>query len=326
MFRTSLFAFLVCVATSSTATGEVLPPPQKIAPHSYVWIGPYGPPNKENQGFRMNLGFVAGNDAVAVIDSGYGDAMAKSMLKQIQNLSGKPVRYVINTNSQPHRILGNAVFSHNGAAVIAGAQAEARIVNEGAAMAAVAAGILGQPANGISPPGKPDRTLREAAQLDLGGVTIKILPVGNAHTPGSLIVEVVEDNVVFAGDVLYGGRLLAILPVSRVDGWIRAYERLGDFSDALFVPGHGAPAKLGEFDLPTLQYLTALKNHMDAAVASGLDLQDAIRGLDQSAWKNLADFDSMAGRNAHQCYLEREAAAFEYGFSAPMRLIFFKAE
>ena len=33
--------------------GETLPTPERIAPHSYAWIGPYGPPTKENQGFRM---------------------------------------------------------------------------------------------------------------------------------------------------------------------------------------------------------------------------------------------------------------------------------
>jgi hypothetical protein len=37
----------------------------------------------------------------------------------------------------------------------------------------------------------------------------------------------------------------------------------------------------------------------------------AIDSLDQSAWSELADFDALAGRNAHQVYLQREAAMFE---------------
>ena len=57
--------------------------PQQVAPHSYAWIGPYGPPSEENQGFRMNLGFVVGRDAVAVIGSGYSDDMAGAMLAAI---------------------------------------------------------------------------------------------------------------------------------------------------------------------------------------------------------------------------------------------------
>lgn len=84
-----------------------LPKPEPVSEHAWAWIGPYGPPTAENQGFRMNLGFVVGTDAVAVIDSGYGDAMARAMLARIATVTDRPVRYVINTNSQPHRILGN---------------------------------------------------------------------------------------------------------------------------------------------------------------------------------------------------------------------------
>ena len=50
---------------------------------------------------------------------------------------------------------------------------------------------------------------------------------------------------------------------------------------------------------------------MDQAVEEGTDLQDAIDSYDQSAWKDLADFQALAGRNAHQAYLQSEAAAFE---------------
>jgi glyoxylase-like metal-dependent hydrolase (beta-lactamase superfamily II) len=293
------------------ASGDVLPTPKQVAPRSYAWIGPYGPPSKENQGFRMNLGLVVGTDAVAVIDSGYGDAMAGAMLEQIRHISDRPVRYVINTNSQPHRILGNEALRRSGAEVIAAEDASARMSTEGASMASAAEGILGLSGGSIQAPGAPDRALTETAELDLGGVTLRLIPVGTAHTEGSLIVEVVEDRVVYAGDVLYGGRLLAVLPVSRVDDWISAFDRLREFGDVQFVPGHGAPGKLAEFEEPTYRYLTTLKSHMDAAVETGTDIQEAISNLDQTPWQHLADFDSLAGRNAHQTYLEREAASFE---------------
>ncbi|WP_200372615.1 hypothetical protein [Thiocystis violacea] len=42
-----------------------------------------------------------------------------------------------------------------------------------------------------------------------------------------------------------------------------------------------------------------------------IGLQEAIDIMDQSPWQGLADFDALAGRNAYQTYLEREAAAFE---------------
>ena len=310
--RLITLAALTLLTTIPVASfADILPIPRQLAPHSYAWIGPYGPPSKENRGFRMNLGFVVGDDAVAVIDSGYGDEMANAMLAQIREITDKPVRYVINTNSQPHRILGNAAFRKHGAKVIANEAASLRIEQEGAAMVNTAENILELAPGSTHAPGPPDRSLQEPTEISLGGITLQITPVGTAHTAGSLIVGVVEDKVIYAGDVLYGGRLLAILPVSRVDDWIAAFETLRGYQDALFVPGHGEPGKLSDFEHSTYQYLTTLKTHMDDAIDQGLELQDAIKSLDQVSWKDLADFDALAGRNAHQTYLEREAAAFE---------------
>ena len=309
--RALLPLLALCLLLPGIATSSELPAARKIAAHSYAWIGPYGPPSKENGGFRMNLGFVVGNDAVAVIDSGYGDSMSDSMLAQIRGVTDRPVRFVINTNSQPHRILGNAAFRKQGATVIASVEAAQRIAADGPAIASTAEGILDLPKGSIAAPGTPDRTLAESMELDLGGTTLKIVPVGHAHTPGSLIVEVADDKVIYAGDVLYGGRLLAVLPVSSVDGWISAFDTLKAYGDVRFVPGHGKPGSLADFEHATYEYLSTLKSYMDEAVDQGVGLQDAIDGLDQSAWSKLVDFEALAGRNAHQLYLQREAAMFE---------------
>jgi glyoxylase-like metal-dependent hydrolase (beta-lactamase superfamily II) len=305
-----LFGLLALPASADT-TAPILPTPQQVGSHSWAWVGPYGPPTKENQGFRMNLGFVVGPESVAVIDSGYGDAIAQAMLEGIRAVTDKPVRYVIDTNAQPHRVLGNARLRREGAQIFAGAGAAPRIAGEGEAMARNAETLLGLPVGSITPPGAPDRAIESDTEIDLGGVRLRLIPVGQAHTEGSLIVEVPEDRVVYAGDVLYGGRLLAVLPVSRVTGWISAFERLRAFQEAVFVPGHGAPGKLADFEHPTHAYLAALKTHMDAAVEAGTDISDAIAGFDQSSWKDLADFGELAGRNAHQTYLEAEAAGFQ---------------
>jgi glyoxylase-like metal-dependent hydrolase (beta-lactamase superfamily II) len=259
----------------------------------------------------MNLGFVVGKSAVAVVDSGYGGAMAEAMLAHIKQITDHPVRYVINTNSQPHRIMGNPVFRRTGAEVVAAAEALPRISGQGTAFAATVEDVLGLPAGSVQPPQPPDNSIETETVLYLGGVQLRLIPVGDAHTRGSLLVTVEPDGLVFAGDVLYGGRLLAILTESRIQGWIEAFTRLEKFDGARFIPGHGEPGPLSAFEHPTLAYLTALKWHMDQAVEEDIDLQDAIGSFDASAWEGLADFAALAGRNAHQAYLQSEAAAFE---------------
>lgn len=302
---------LLAVLFALPIQAELLPSPQQVSPHVWAWIGPYDSPTRENRGFRMNLGFVVGTHAVAVIDSGYSPEMAESMMRHIGKLTSLPVRYVINTNSQPHRFLGNEVFRKAGARAITGREAAERMARDGVMFAEAAASIFGTPRQQL--PVAPEQLLgaEERITLDLGGgVILAVQHVGNAHTMGSLIVEVSPDRTVFAGDVLYSGRLLAILPDSQVKGWIAAFERLRSVKAKLFVPGHGQPGALADFDQPTLSYLVSLKRHMDEAIKRGDDIEKAKMTFNGSPWKQLANFNELAGRNAYQAYQESEADSF----------------
>ena len=118
------------------------------------------------------------------------------------------------------------------------------------------------------------------------------------------------DRTVFAGDVLYAGRLPAILPDSSVTGWIAAYQKLRGVDAALFVPGHGQPGTLGGFEQPTLVYLKTLKYHMDAAFKAGVDPSTAVRNFDSAPWRGLVNFTELADRNASLAYLESEREGF----------------
>lgn len=151
------------------------------------------------------------------------------------------------------------------------------------------------------------------AQLDLGGgVTLDVRHVGTAHTKGSLIVAVAPNRTVFAGDVLYGRRLLALIPDGSVKGWLAAYDVLGALDGARFVPGHGEPGPLADFDQPTRDYLAGLKQHVDDALEKGVDIESAKTSFDASAWKTLANFAELNGRNAYQAYQESEAESFSF--------------
>lgn len=306
-----LVVLLPAVLFAWPSLAGVLPAPRQVSPHAWAWIGPYGGPTRENRGFRMNLGFVVGTQAVAVIDSGYSPQMAREMLRHIRKRTPLPVRHVINTDSQPHRFLGNEVFRKAGARIVAGREAAERMARDGGMMAGAAADILGLAT--LPVPDAPDRLLGagESIRLDLGGgVALGVRHVGTAHTRGSLIVEVSPDRIVFAGDVLYGNRLPALIPNGSVKGWLAAYEALRASNGRLFVPGHGQPGPLADFDHPTRDYLARLKRHMDEAVKKGTDIESAKTAFDAAPWKSLANFNELNGRNAYQAYQESEAEGF----------------
>ena len=304
-------AIVTPVFASEKIENTILPPPQKLTEHVYAWIGPLGGPSKKNQGYRMNMVFVFGNDAIAVLETGYTEAMGKAMLAHIRAVSDKSVKYAVNTNSQPDRFMGNPAFRRAGASIIAHKVSAKRMAAESANYAATIEQILELPKDSIKIPQAPDRIIDSKTELDLGGVTVVLDNFGPAHTPAQLVAVIPDDKIVYAGDMLFSQRLLAIIPEGNIASWLAAFARLKQFGDMTFIPGHGQPGPLKNFDFPTRQYLELLHSHMQKMVEDGVDIQDAINSLDQSRFSQLANFKDLAGRNASRAYLEQEAAAFK---------------
>lgn len=290
---------------------KILPPPEQVSKHVYAWIGPHGGPSQKNNGYRMNLAFVVGNNAVAVLETGYTETMAKEILKHIAAITNVPVKYAINSNSQPDRYLGNAVFLKHGITIIAHKKEVARMNSDGSRFTTGVERALGLPKNSVALPPEPNQIITKPVVIDLGGHSIKIQNLGlAAHTPAPLIVHIPEDNVLYAGDIIYGGRLPAILNVSHVGQWLKSFEKLKGFGNITIIPGHGEPGLLSTFNHSTRDYLTLLDTHMAKMVDQGIDLQDAIQRLDQSAYSDLENYKELAGRNASWAYLEKEADSF----------------
>ena len=161
-------------------------------------------------------------------------------------------------------------------------------------------------------PKLPSTQLNTARTIDLGGgVKVQISFHKAAHTPMPLVLHVTPDNIVYAGDILYSGRLLAVVTGGNIRQWIETFEYLRSFSGATFVPGHGHPAPLNDFETSTLSYLKMLDEHMSKMVEEGVDMQDAIYRLDQSAYSKLENYNDLAGRNANIAFQEAEQASFE---------------
>lgn len=311
--RLRLIVATGCLLYGSVAAAAkpILPPPTKVSPHVYAWLGPHGGPNAGNRGFRMNMAFVVGADAVAVIEPGYTEAMAEEMRQHIARVTAKPVRYAISSNSQPDRYLGVEVFRRRGTEHLASAAEAKRMAEMGGMFAQAAERALDLPPGSVRLPRAPDRIVEQETTLDLGGVTLRLHPFAAAHTPGPLVVQVPEDNVVYAGDVLYGGRLLAVIDGGNLKSWIEGFDRLARFGDATFIPGHGRPGKLEAFRFPTREYLAMLREHMRRMVKESIGVTEAIDRLDQSRFAQLANYEDLRRRNASIAFQEAEAESLD---------------
>ena len=298
-------------AHNASAAGPILPAPTRVSEHLYAWIGPYGGPTAENQGYRMNMAFVVGQDAVAMIETGYHEPMAREMLAHVAKITKVPVKYMINSNSQPDRFLGNEYFRRQGATIITTTAEAKRMAERVGMLAQINESLLGLKPGSIEIPSPPDRILDGNTELDLGGVKIKLMQFGASHTPGPFVVHIPKDNVVYGGDILYSGRLPAVIDGGNVNSWIKTFDALKKFGNATFVPGHGHPAKLSAFEFSTREYLVLLRDHMAKMVEQGKDQIDAMASLDQSRFSKLANYEELYKRNASFAYLEAEADSFK---------------
>lgn len=283
--------------------------PVQIADRVYAVFGDLGNQSYENEGLNANLGFVIGEQSVLVVNTGPTRRVAEALHAAIRRVTGKPVKWVVNVNSQNHYWHGNGYFREQGATLVAHSEAVRLMRELGTAQLESNRVALKEKATGteVMP---ATESVMDRRTLDLGNLQVELLHYGNAHTPGDLAVWIPAQKTLFTGDIAFNERLLAVLPFGSTGGWIKAFDSIEKLPARVWVPGHGRVTKPGRSRHDTRDYLAFLRDEARKIFDAGGSLQDAVEKVDQSRFRTLANFDVLASRNMNIVFQEIEKESF----------------
>ncbi|NCC30107.1 MAG: MBL fold metallo-hydrolase [Gammaproteobacteria bacterium] len=231
------------------------------------------------------------------------------MIEQaIAAVTEQPIRWVVNLGSQDHRWLGNAYFAERGARFIALART---VETQRAYIDSHLVRLhetLGDRLEGTVPLTAPEPIEADRAALDLGGMRMELLWLGDAHYIGDAILWLPESGVLFAGDLVYLDRILGVWPHSRIRAWRDTFQAMEALEPKVVVPGHGNPADLAKAKRDTGDYLDWLVREVEGALGNWEPIDETVERLaDAPAFEHLEHFEGWHQRNVNQTYLQLES-------------------
>jgi glyoxylase-like metal-dependent hydrolase (beta-lactamase superfamily II) len=280
---------------------------QRIADNVWMVEGEAALGSSANRNFVSNAAFVATSAGVVVIDALGSPALAEELLAQVERTTGKPVTHVIVTHYHADHIYGLQALKARGATIIAGGRGREYLTSDTAARRLEASREELFPWIDEKTRLVPaDRWLDDATVIDVGGERFRIEPVGPSHTPEDLVVLHEPTRVLFAGDLVFRGRV-PFVGQADSSGWIRALDGLLALEPRRIVPGHGPVSDQPVSDLRlTRDYLAFLREAMGEAAANLEPFEEAYARADWSRFEQLPLFRVANRINAYNTYLLME--------------------
>jgi glyoxylase-like metal-dependent hydrolase (beta-lactamase superfamily II) len=219
----------------------------EVAPHFYMIAGAGG-----------NIAVQTGPDGVLLVNAGSA-GMSDKVIAAVKKLTPEPIRYIIDTNSDPENVGGNASLAKAGQAFVAGGTGPAGTAIVVPATIISTENVL----NRISAPtgkqaaypvdGWPSETFfqkEKAMYLNHEGIQIMHQPA--AHSDGDTMVFFRRSDVLVAGDILDATHFPAIDTANggTIQGEIEALNRIVEMAipsipliwqdgGTAVIPGHG---------------------------------------------------------------------------------------
>jgi glyoxylase-like metal-dependent hydrolase (beta-lactamase superfamily II) len=314
------FLFLLAAFTITATAAERGAPIKaeykldRVSPHVYVMHGPIQLPTPDNQGFMNNPGVVMTKAGVVIVDPGSSVQIGEMLLAKIRALTKAPVVAVFGTHIHGDHWLGNDAIhaAYPAAKLYAHPDMIARAANDGAGWITVLEQLTNNAITGTRVVA-PDRPVNQGDEFRIGDVRFRIHytgMAGKAHSVGDIMIEVVEDKLLFLGDNSMNN-IVRRLDDGDFRGNIAALDAGLATKADFFVPGHG---RTGGREVPRayrdwLANLYAAVQKYRAQGLSDFEMKDKVVA-DLSAYHAWPGFDHEIGKLISIAYLQIERDEF----------------
>lgn len=260
----------------------------KLSAHTYAI------PDNSTPGVP-NVGYVVGDKAILVIDTGMGAPNGKTVLEEAQKLGPNKKLYLVTTHVHPEHDLGAQAFPASTTMIRSNAQVK-EIAEEGMRTADVFRGrseVNKQLLEGAQFR-KADVTFDDKYELDLGGVKAQIFSLGPSHTQGDTGVFVTGERVLFSGDVAMKPLPAFASSKASAKQWLASLDKLDALKPAIVVPSHG-PIGDAAYIADYRKYITRIQTRAAALKKNGKTVDQAVEAITGELKPDYPDTSRAAG-------------------------------
>lgn len=298
----------LCFALNVQAADDLPLKPIQVAPHTYFVQGFAEMGNSKNQNFISNAGFVITPKGVVVIDALGSPVLAKKLIAEIKKRTTQKIVALIVTHYHADHVYGLQEFKKLGAIIYAQGEGRDYLSSETAKQRLIVSRLDFAPwINDATKLTAADVWIDQRYLLTVGGVEFKISRVGPAHAPEDLMIDVPSERVLFAGDLVFRGRI-PFVGNADSKGWLQALDEIEKLNPKIIIPGHGAYSSMPIEDIRfTRDYLQYLRKSMTKSAIEMDPFEEAYQQTDWSEYDGMPLFRAANRMNAYNVYLSIQA-------------------
>lgn len=300
--------------------GETL---RELSPGVYGVFGTYEQVNKKNRGFISNAYFVVTPEGVFVVDALSTYKLAGELIQTVRKKTKKPIRYALITHYHTDHFYGVKALRKAGATIIAHPWSYEYLADDSSKrMYRARLELLGKGLMKGTELLGPDITTQSQLTIRLGGEVFEVHHWCRAHTDGDLVVWMPRRKILFAGDLVFGGRV-PFLGSGNSSTWLICLDKIEELSPHMLLPGHGEPL-IGKEDILkqvewTRSYIRDIRAVVRKLYEGGYSVEEVRNRANEEmlklnpAYSQLSVFFEVNPVNAYYVYFEIERELLKEG-------------